>query len=253
MSLSMKASVSPRASKYALCLILLATSVSSRAQDVLVLKNGQRRDVQVLGVSEGRVRFKAGPAETTLPLDQVASVRMQAPKAFDDAVNVWKTGDAAKTLPVLKPLVENFRSLPTPWAERASALLGNVLLEAGDVAGAEAAFAAFQQAYPDATGLADIGLARLAVEKKDFATATTKLAPIVEAGRKTLLAETGKSSEYGQAFYLMGNVLENDGKFPEALEHYLLAVTIFYEDTAVVARAQSRADALIKEKNVSVP
>ncbi len=249
----MKASVSPWASKYALCLILLATSVSGWAQDVLVLKNGQRRDVQVLGITDGRVRFKAGPAETTLPLDQVASVRMQAPKAFEDAMEIWKTGDAAKTLTILKPLVENFRSLPAPWAERASALLGNVLLEAGDLAGAEAAFAAFQKAYPDATGLADIGLARLAVEKKDFATAGTKLAPIVEAAKKTLFAESGKSSEYGQAFYLMGNVLENDGKFPEALEHYLLAVTVFYEDPAVVTRAQACADSLVKEKNVSVP
>ncbi len=249
----MKASVSPWASKYALCLLLLATSVSALAQDVLVLKNGQRREVQVIGVADGRVRFKAGPAETTLPLDQVAAVRMQAPKAFEDAVEVWKTGDAAKTLPLLKPLVDNFRSLPAPWAERASALLGSVLLESGDLAGAEEAFAAFQKAYPEATGLADIGLARLAVEKKDFATASAKVAPIVEAGKKTLLAESGKSSEYGQAFYLMGNVLENDGKFPEALEHYLLAVTVFYEDPAVVARAQARADALIQEKNVSVP
>ncbi len=249
----MNASVSPWASKIALCLLLVATSVSGWAQDVLVLTNGQRREVQVLSVSDGRVRFKAGPAETTLPLDQVASVRMAAPKAFEEAVEVWKTGDAAKTLPLLKPLVENFRSLPAPWAERASALLGTVLLESGDLAGAEAAFAAFQKAYPDATGLADIGLARLAVEKKDFATASAKLTPIVEVGKKTLLAESGKSSEYGQAFYLMGNVLENEGKFPEALEHYLLAVTVFYEDPAVVNRAQARADALIKEKNVSVP
>lgn len=249
----MNASVSPRPFQYVLCFLLVTTSLSAWAQDVLVLKNGQRRDVQVLGVSDGRVRFKAGPAETTLPLDQVASVRMQAPKAFEDAVEVWKTGDAAKTLPLLKHLVENFRSLPAPWAERASALLGSVLLESGDLPGAEAAFAAFQKAYPQATGLADIGLARLAVEKKDFATANTKLTPIVDAGKKTLLAESGKSSEYGQAFYLMGNVLENDGKFPEALEHYLLAVTVFYEDPAVVARAQARADSLIKEKNVSVP
>lgn len=249
----MNASVSPWASKYALCLLLVATSVSGWAQDVLVLKNGQRRDVQILGVADERVRFKAGPAETTLPLNQVASVRMQAPKAFEDAMEVWRTGDAAKTLPLLKPLVENFRSLPAAWAERASALLGNVLLESGDLAGAEAAFAAFQKAYPDATGLADIGLARLAVEKKDFAGARNKLAPIVEAGKKTLLAESGKSSEYGQAFYLMGNVLEDEGKFPEALNHYLLAVTVFYEDPAIVARAQARADSLINEKNVSVP
>jgi tetratricopeptide (TPR) repeat protein len=164
----------------------------------------------------------------------------------------WQTGDAAKTLTVLKPLVDTFRGLPTTWAERASALLGEVYLAQDKVADAEAAFAAFQKAYPNAGALADIGLARLAVTKKDFAAAKAKLTPIVAEAAKVTLAGPGQSATYGQALYLMGMVRESEGDLPAALRDYLSAVTLFYEDGAVVAKAQERANVLI-EKKVIVP
>ncbi len=249
----MKASVTPKAILSALLFFPAFLPSIVQAQDTLVLTNGQRQEVQILGVADGRIRVKKGPAESAMPLEQVASVRMAPPKAYGEALAAWKTGDAAKTLVPLKSVISTFNGLPVSWAERASALLGEVLLESGDIPGAEAAFANFQKSYPKATGLADIGLARLAVEKKNYEEAAAKLAPLVEVARQTMLAESGRSAELGQACYLMGNVLENQGKYPEAMEHYLLAVTVFYEDPVTVSRAQARADALSKEKNAAVP
>lgn len=249
----MKASVTPKVILSALLFFTALLPATIQAQDSLVLTNGQRQEAQILGVADGRVRVKKGPVESSLPLEQVASVRMAPPKAFEDAMTAWKTGDAAKTLVPLKSVISTFSGLPVSWAERASALLGEVLLASGDIPGAEAAFASFQKSYPKATGLAQVGLARLAVEKKNYDEAAAKLAPIVAAARKTIMAESGRSAELGQACYLMGNVLESQGKYPEAMEHYLLAVTVFYEDPATVSRAQARADALSKEKNAAVP
>ena len=51
----------------------------------------------------------------------------------------------------------------------------------------------------------------------------------------------------------MGIVHENEGAYPEALRHYLSAVTLFHDDKAVVVKAQERADFLIKEKQIIVP
>ena len=248
----MKASASPRT---LLIVAILAASTAGMAcaQDALVLTNGQRREVQVIGVTGDRLVFKSGPAETSLPLAQIEAVKMAAPKNFEQVLEMRKGPDAAKALPILKTLVEKFRGLPSPWAERASAMLGDAMLDAGDVAGAEAAFTAFQSAYPKAQSLADLGLARLALEKKDYATAGAKAAPMVEAARQTLFAGPRKSAEYGQACFIMGAVLEEQGKLPEALETYLLATTVFYEDQTVAAKARARADALASEKNVSVP
>ncbi|MCX7869035.1 MAG: hypothetical protein N2322_03695, partial [Terrimicrobiaceae bacterium] len=130
----------------------MATPLPALAQDTLVLTNGQRREGQILEVAGGRVRFKSGPAETAIPLEQVVSAKMQAPKGFEEALDLSRQGKTAQALAALKPLVQKFRGLPAPWVERASAMLGGLLIESGDLAGAEAAFADFQAAYPKAQG-----------------------------------------------------------------------------------------------------
>ncbi|MFZ4681912.1 MAG: hypothetical protein ACOYMS_05390 [Terrimicrobiaceae bacterium] len=244
--------MSPRIMMIALAAVAGAT-LPLAAQDVLVQKNNLRSEGQVLGVADGKVKIKIGPAETSIALDQVASVIKAPPAAYENALAEWQKGDGNKTLAVLKPLVETFRGLPTPWAERASALLGEVYLSVDQVPAAEAAFTAFQKAYPGAASLSDIGLARLAVSKKDFAAAKAKLAPIVAEAAKVKMADSGKSATYGQAFYLMGVVRESEGAYPEALQDYLSAVTLFYEDKAVVAKAQERATFLATEKKAIVP
>lgn len=246
----MKSSVSPRFLSTVCAALLCAGQLW--AQDTVVQKDNQRREGQILAVADGKLKIKIGPAETSIAMDQVASVIKAAPKAYDDSLAAWQTGDATKTLSLLKPVVDTFRGLPTPWAERASALLGEVYLTLDQIPAAEAAFAAFQKAYPQAGAAADIGLARLAVTKKDFATAKSKLTPIVAEAEKITMAPAGKSAAYGQAFYLTGMVRESEGALPEALRDYLSAVTLFPEDKAIVAKAQERANILI-EKQVIVP
>lgn len=232
---------------------ILATAFALPAQDVVVQKDQQRREGEILGVADGKLRIKIGPAETSLPMDQVASVVKAPPKAYDDALKMWQDGNANKVLGLLRPIVETFRGLPTDWAERASALLGDAYLSIDQVAAAEAAFAEFTKAYPSAKSLSDIGLARLAVARKDFAGAKSTLTPIVAEAESVIPTPAGKRATFGQALYLMGIIHENEGAYPEALREYLSAVTLFPDDKAVVAKAQERADFLIKEKQVIVP
>jgi len=233
-------------------LLLASGSPICRAQDVVVQKDAQRREGQILGLKANTVRIKIGPVETTIPMANVASVTMAAPKAYTDALALWQKGDAAKTLPVLAPLVENFNGLPTSWAERASALLGEVYLATSQIDKAEAAFAVFQKLYPNAGIGADVALARLAIAKKDYDGARVKLVPIAEKAKATKFPDSDTSAVYGQALYLLGQVQESSAQNAEALENYLLAVTLFHEDQAVVAKATERANAL-KEKSVIVP
>jgi tetratricopeptide (TPR) repeat protein len=223
------------------------------AQDFIVQKDGQRREGEILGVVDGKLKIKVGPAETGIAMDEVASVTKAAPKEYEDAIKAWQEGNANRTLSLLKPVVMAFRGLPTEWAEQAAALLGDVYLSLGQLPAAESAFAEFTTSYPNATSLSDIGLARLAVSKKDFAAAKAKLLPIVSEADKVIAAPAGKSAAYGQAFYLMGMVHESEGAYPDALRDYLTTVTLFHDDRAVVAKAQERADVLVKEKQVIVP
>ena len=238
------------------CLALMplwATLGMLTAQDLIVQTDGQRREGEILAVVAGKLKIKVGPAETAMAMDQVASVTKAAPKEYEDAIRAWQEGNANKTLSLLKPVVDAFRGLPTEWAERAAALLGDVYLSLDQLPEAESAFAEFTTAYPKATALSDIGLARLAVSRKDFAAAKTRLLPIVAEADKVVAAPAGKSAAYGQAFYLMGLVHETEGAYPEALRDYLSTVTLFHDDRAVIAKAQERAEVLVKEKQVIVP
>ena len=227
-------------------------ATSAWAQDAVVQKDGQRREGQILGIRADTLRIKVGPVETTIPMTNVASVTMAPPQAFNDSLASWQKGDAAKTLSTLKPLVETFMGLPTNWAERATALLGEVYLASGQTAEAETIYKNFQKFYPNAGIFADVGLAHLAIEKKEFGVAREKLAPIVEAAKSKKLPESGESAVYGQALYLMGQVQEASAENAQALENYLLVVTLFHEDKAVVAKAEERANVL-KQNKVIVP
>jgi tetratricopeptide (TPR) repeat protein len=234
-------------------LFIFAAVTSLLAQDVVVQKDNQRREGEILGVADGKLKIKIGPAETGLPLEQVASVNKAPPKGYDDALKAWQEGNGSKALSLLKPIVETFRGLPTDWAERGSALLGDVYLSLDQQAAAEAAFAEFTNAYPAAKSLSNIGMARLAIFRKDFEDAKSRLAPIVAEAESVVVPNARESATYGQAFYLMGIVHENEGAYPEALRDYLEAVTLFHGDKAIVAKAQERAEFLMKEKQVIVP
>ncbi len=249
----MKASVSPRALGLALAAVTLIVSSSARAQDVVVQTDGVRREGQILGLSNGQLKIRVGPVETSVPMTQVASVTKPEPQSYAEAIGFLASGNPARALETLKPIVDGFRGLPVPWVERGSAVLGDVYLALGKSDDAEAAYAAFQKAYPKSASLADLGLARLAIEKKDFATASAKLTPLTAAAEKVIIAAPAESAVYGQAFYLMGQIHEAEGKPTEALKDYLSAVTLFYEDQAVVAKARERADILMKDQQVIVP
>ena len=245
----MKASVSPATTIFALLALSCLTAI---AQDVIVQKDAQRREGQITGVKADIVRIKIGPVDTGVPLTAIASVSMAPPKAFVETLAAWQAGETKKALSLLTPLVATFNGLPTKWAERSSALLAEALLADGQVAQAETAFADFQKVYPDAASTADVGLARLAIEKKDFSGAREKLVPIFEKAKATKLAGPGDSTVFGQALYLLGQVHEASAENSEALENYLLVTSLFHEDKAVAQKARARADALA-EKSVIVP
>ena len=126
---------------------------------------------------------------------------------------------------------------------------GRRLSLAWQLSAAKAAFAEFTTAYPASKSLANIATSS-AVARKDFADAKSRLTPIVAEANDIIATDATRSANYGQAFYLMGIVRENEGAYPEALRDYLKAVTLFHGDKAIVAKAQERAEFLIKEKQV---
>ncbi len=256
MNAVMKSSPTPRWRALRAFLILSAAAasvVNSGAQDAVTLKSGVVREGTVTGVSGGTVQLRMGSGSTGIRLADIAEVRMAAPPEFQAAVNALQQGRARVAAEMLRKINATYAGLPAPWVERSSALLGDALLAAGDTAGAEQAYQAFQKAYPQARDLANLGMARLAVEKGQMDEAQRLLKPLLDTAAKTTTADEEEGARLSQVYYLQGRLLEASNRQPEALEAYLTAVTIFPQDAAVASLARARADALRKDSGTIVP
>src|SRR5690606_23463400 len=99
----------------------------------------------------------------------------------------------------------------------------------------------------------EVGLARIAVSKKDYAKARERLAPITEKALTEAAPPATAARAYSQAFCLLGQIDEAEQKYADALENYLRTVAIYPKDAASVALAQERANAIRKEHNIAVP
>jgi tetratricopeptide (TPR) repeat protein len=231
-------------------LLLILGLVAARpatAQDAVILNSGLTREGKIVGVSGGSVRVQTPNGTTGTPLAEVREVRMAAPPEFDAAAAQLAAGNASGAVVALTKINETFAGLPAPWAQRAAALLGDAKLATGDEEGAAAAYDNLTKTYPQATALANLGRARLAVEAGSFDQASPLLKPLLADADKTAFPAPADGPPLCQANYLMGRVQEAAGDHQAALASYLKAAALFPFDKNAAADAQKRAQALRAE------
>ncbi len=222
------------------------------------MATGAVQQGKVLGVTaSGQLEFQVAGSTNKLglALNQVREVRMVTPPEYAQAYAAYTAKDYPKSLTLMKGLVDRFKGLPAPWAQQAASMMGELYILTNDLANAEAAYNEFKRLYPAGGSLqSEVGLARLAMAKKDMATAKQKLDPITDAALKEKTVNPANALAYSQAFLVSGQVKEAEGNLPGALEDYLRTVTLFYHDRTAVASAQERANALREaHKDVTVP
>ena len=236
----------------------LLLGAAAQAQDTIILKTGAAQQGKVIGVTpSGQLEFQV--AGTTnklgLALNQVGEVRMTPPPEYAQAYGAYTAKDYPKALTLMKSVADRFKGMPSPWAQQATSMMGELYILTDDLPKAEAAYNDFKRLYPTGGSLqSEVGLSRLAIAKKDYATAKQKLEPITDAALKEKIINPNNALAYSQAFLVSGQVKEAEGNLSGALEDYLRTVTLFYHDRTAVASAQERANALREaHKEVTVP
>ena len=204
------------------------------------------------------VATSSGSGQMGYDLGLISRVEAPPPPAFQTGNAAYASGQWDQALAVWKPLADQFRGLPTDWARQATGALGDLYVEKNDLAKAEAAYGDFRRFYPGGAGnmlRASVGQARIAFARNNAAQARQQLDPIVQAALKNPAGVSPlDGAAFGQAFYLSGQLHEQEGNFQAALEDYLRTVTLFYQDAEATVRAQKSADALrAAHKDVSVP
>lgn len=227
------------------------------AQDLVIGTDNQQRNVKVVGVSPSGTSLEilVGAGKLGVPLAGIKEVRMNPPAEYGQALTAYGAKDYAKALTLMKGVADKFKGMPSPWAQQAVAMMGELYIQTNDLAKAETAYNDFKRLYPTGGSLqSEVGLSRLAVAKKEYATAKEKLEPITAAALQEKIVTPANALAYSQAFLVSGQVKEAEGNLPGALEDYLRTVTIFYHDRTAVASAQERADNLRKaHKEVTAP
>ena len=234
------------------CLLWSFGAATVRAQDRLEFKNSPPQAGKIVGMRDGSVLIDVtlanGSGQMSYNLGLLARVVMAPPAAFQSGVAASQAGNWDRALADLKPLVDQFRGLPTDWAQQATGLLGDLYVEKKDLGKAEAAYNDYRRLYPEAAGGAlrvSVGQARIAFARNNAAQARQQLQGITQAALKNpALVTKADGAAYGQAFYLLGQMQEQDHNEASALESYLRTVTLFYQDNATAMRAQQSADAL---------
>lgn len=247
-----------------LCWLAMVGGFSSAwAQDRLTFKDNHVQEGKVVGMNGSTVLLSlstASGAQGQIGFDLRLLSRVDAapPPAFNPGMAAYAAGDWDKALAALKPITEQFRGLPTLWAQQAAATLGDLYVEKNDLAHAESAYNDFRKLYPTPGGNSlrfSLGQARIALARNNPAQARQQLEPLTRLALKDPAdASRTDAAAYGQAFYLLGQIQERDGNLPAALEAYLSTVTLFYQDGATTARAQKSADGLrAAHKDLSAP
>lgn len=230
----------------------LAASPRTAAQDRLVTTDGVVAQGKILGVRGNNVEIQdAAGVRLPFPLQRIRQVEMAEPAELRPAIEKMQAGDYAGALPALSKLAGQFTGLPTDWARQAVAAYGTALVSTGDLGKGEQVFNDYARLY-GAAGSADAqaGLARIAVEKGDFAAARSALEPFAAEARKKLHVTPQEGRLYTNVFLLLGRVEEASGNAPAAMENYQLAINVFPDDAAARSEAARRAAAL---GNVHVP
>ena len=241
---------SPRAPRrlFFVLTALTAATLTAAAQDAVVMKAGVTREGKITGVSGGNLRLQVqGGGSAGIPLAEIREIRMDAPPEFEAAAARLANGDAAGAVAALQTINDTYAGLPAPWAQRAAALLGDAKLAAGDREGAAAAYEKLSQTYPEATAMANLGRARLAVESGRYDQASPLLEPLLAASDQTAFPAPSEAVALCKAHLLAGRVQEAAGDRQAALASYLKASALFPFDQNAAEDAQKRADALRAE------
>jgi tetratricopeptide (TPR) repeat protein len=235
-------------------ILALTGTLPAAAQDRLILKDGRSQDVKIVGMAGNAVQIQVGAGTTAVPLTQVSEVQMNPPAEFKAAMDAYQKKDFKAALATLGPLVNKYRGLPTQWARQATATAGDIYVALNDFEKAEAAYSEFVRLYPgQGAGQSAVGLARIAVAKKDYAKALGSLEPLMTEALSKKEFTPGDAVAYSHAFALSGQIKEAQGDLAGALEDYCRTIAVFPADQAVVADAKQRADALRKKSTVVVP
>jgi tetratricopeptide (TPR) repeat protein len=233
-------------------LLIVALPSLAPADDQITMNNGKVIPGHIVSVSDGQVTVQSTASNgsiVTLPyqLSDIKTVTMAPPPELAAA----KSEAPAQVVAALGPLVKAYAGLPSDWVLDAMAQLADAYTSLNQDDAANAIYAQINQLYPGSvySPIATAGQAKVLLSqgKPDQALATVQ--PVIDAANKTMAPSGPEARAYAGAFLVYGQILQAQGKLPQALEAYLTVKTMFYQNQALV----DQSDQLVQKLRATDP
>ena len=220
-------------------ILLLADLVATRS----VIHTGD-----IVRVTADGVQIKVAIGEIMVPKSDIVRVEAPKPATFDTASAAFKAGKFQEAAAGFKAVTDRYAGLNTPWAEEALVRLGEANIGAKNFTEAKRAFDTFKTLYPNSSLAAgmDVKYARVLLEQKDVARATESLEGFLGPFLKRPFLTDDQEVAVAEALVLLGDCRLAAGQLDDALDNYLMVVTLYDSDAERTAEAASKAEALKK-------
>lgn len=204
---------------------------------------------EVTHVQGGTVFIKQEQAELGVPLKDILRAEVALPAAYEKALAALKAGKAQETVAALKPIVERLAGLPVPWVVEAILRLGDAYLELKDTKMAAATFERLKQLYPNwpQAQAVDVKNARVLLALKKHDEALKIIKPFLDAQLKKDFLPAEQETIVAEALVIQGDCLLAMDKPYEALDSYLLVVTLYDYDDARAVEARFKAAKVLEQ------
>ena len=159
-----------------------AAASAGAAIDEIVIRSGAVYRGKVLSATVKGVKIELpGRGSFDVPREQIDHIMMSPPAAIVKGIQAYERGSMKEAIATLKLAIFQFQGMDTDWAVKGLLCYARACLADRNLPEAEKAFTTFLDTYPDHDNKrdADIGLAELEIERKQYDVALSNLLEMV--------------------------------------------------------------------------
>jgi tetratricopeptide (TPR) repeat protein len=235
---------------FAIAALAIATlTMPAHADRVVTQRPDQEYTGQIVRVDPDGIVIALQAGQVKLPMANIVLVEIDKPAAFGEGIAALQARKFPEAIQKLRPILERYGGgrLPwVPWVQEAMVRLGDAYLGARDIAGARRVFEAVKRVYPDTVGL-EVKEARIHLMQKDCQKAMPILERFLEVALTAEVLTDVAELALAEALVLRGDCQRQASQPQEALDSYLLVVTLFDADPGFAAEAKYKAAQLFEQ------
>lgn len=233
------------------CAALLIATPPAAAQDKITLRAGapQTGEITAYDPAGGTVTLKTERGTIPYPMAQVAKIELGERPEVAKGLAAAAAEKHAEAVDLLKPLVDRFLGIDSPWVPMAAGVLADSLAKTGKTFDSEQVADKILKAYPNSVfrfqGMIAKASGLMARQQNDQALAL--LAEVEKALPSTAAPDERTAAIFSDLHFNKGVILKAKGDKQKALESFLTVVALYPTPAKRAAQAMAEAEALKKE------